>query len=441
VTKKIGFWIILGVVTALPSSDANSQYRDGAVRTARWLQATAISDGDGVVWRADPTDPKTLTTSLYAGTPGPILFLLETARSTGDATYLATAHRAADALVAAIPTQKEPGLYAGLAGTGFTLGEAYLVTRDDRYRTAALECVKRLQDTATTVGRGAQWNETTDIIAGGAGVGLFLLWVDQELHAPGARDLAIRAGRRLVELAQEPAAGQRKWMMSPTYPRELPNFSHGTAGVAYFLATLYRQTQQAEFLGAALAGGRYLISIADQGGDVCLIRHNDTPEGRHLYYLSWCHGPAGTARLFYRLYQTTSDATWLTWTQKAARAAVASGAPQKVVTPGEWDNVSVCCGVTGQAQFFLDMYEVTKAQQYLDLARKASDLLVAKATTDEQGMRWVQAETRVKPEVRVAQTGLMQGASGIGLWLLHFDDYLQKKRGAVITLPDNPFTY
>ena len=304
-TKKIGFWIILGVVTALPSSDANSQYRDGAVRTARWLQATAISDRDGVVWHADPTDPKTLTTSLYAGTPGPILFLLETARSTGDATYLATAHRAADALVAAIPTQKEPGLYAGLAGTGFTLGEAYLVTRDDRYRTAALECVKRLQDTATTIGRGAQWNETTD----------------------------------------------------------------------------------------------------------------------------------------YRLYQTTRDAMWLTWTQKAARAAVASGAPQKVVTPGEWDNVSVCCGVTGQAQFFLDMYEVTKAQPYLDLARKASDLLVAKATTDEQGMRWVQAETRVKPEVRVAQTGLMQGASGIGLWLLHFDDYLQKKRGAVITLPDNPFTY
>src|SRR5712692_3620454 len=63
---------------------------------------------------------------------------------------------------ATIPTQKEPGLYAGLAGTGFTLGEAYLVTSDDRYRTAALECVKLLQDTATTIGRGAQWIETTD---------------------------------------------------------------------------------------------------------------------------------------------------------------------------------------------------------------------------------------------------------------------------------------
>jgi len=170
------------------------------------------------VWRADPTNPKTLTTSLYAGTPGPILFLLEMARSTGDATYLATARRAVDALVASIPTQTEPGLYEGLAGTGFALGEAYLVTMDDKDRTAALECVTRLQD-------------------------------------------------------------------------------------------------------------------------------------------------------------------------------------------------------------------------------KATDLLVAKATTDGRGMRWVQAETRVKPEVRVAQTGLMQGASGIGLWLLHFDDYVQKRRAAVITLPDNPFTY
>jgi lantibiotic modifying enzyme len=267
------------------------------------------------------------------------------------------------------------------------------------------------------------------------------LWADTELHAPGARDLATQAGRRLVELAQQPAPGLRKWMMSPSYPRELPNFSHGTAGVAYFLATLYRQTGQREFLDAALAGGRYLMSIADQDGDMCLIRHNDSPDGRHLYYLSWCHGPAGTGRLFYRLYQVTNDASWMAWTKKAARAVVANGAPWKVVTPGEWDNVSVCCGVTGQAQFFLDMHEITNDRQYLDLARKASDLLLAKATRDAQGMRWVQAENRVQPDVRVAQTGLMQGASGIGLWLLHLSDALENRRRPAITLPDNPFTY
>lgn len=420
---------------------ADHPYLEAAESAGRWLQRTSVPNEHGLVWPADPNDPKSVNPTLYAGTPGPILFFLEAYRATGDKKYLRLAEQGADALITEIPAEKETGLYEGLAGEGFTLAEVYKIGGGAKYRQAALHTVELLRQRAQKTADGVKWNDTTDIIAGSAGTGLFLLWAGSALHAPGVRALAVAAGRHLLEIAQHPAPKQDKWMMDPEYPRELPNFSHGTAGVAYFMASLYQATHQEVFREAALAGARYLLSIADVDHDMCLIYHNDTSEGRKLYYLSWCHGPAGTARLFYRLYQITNDKTWLTWMDRAARAVVLSGGPQRVVTPGEWNNISMCCGTTGQAAFFLDIYKVTRDAQYLRLARGASDLLLRKATRDSSGMRWVQAETRVKPDIEIAQTGLMQGAAGVGLWLLHLEEFEKGQEAPAITLPDNPFPY
>jgi lantibiotic modifying enzyme len=302
-----------------------------------------------------------------------------------------------------------------------------------------MQCVHLLQEKAQKAGKGVKWSDMTDIIAGNAGTGLFLLWAADELHADGARDLAIQAGEHSIESAQPQPNGGLKWMMDPTYPREMPNFSHGTAGVAYFLATLYQHTHQKEFLDAAAAGANYLLSIREQDPNICLIYHDD--ERKKLFYLGWCHGPAGTARLFYRLYQVTGDKTWLDWTIKSAHAIVTEGGPEKAVTPGEWKNVSMCCGVAAEGEFFFHLYRVTKDRQYLDLAKKASDRLLALATKDSSGYRWVQVETRVRPDIALAQTGYMQGASGIGLWLLHLDAALRNKKKPVIKFPDNPFDF
>lgn len=419
----------------------NQPYLNEALSAAHWIESTSVTTGGGVVWPDDPTDPKTVNTSLYAGTPGPILFFLELYRYTGKEEFLRQAKAGADALAASVAGGQPTGLYEGLAGDGFTLGEAYLITHDAKYKTAALQCVEWLKQGAKKTGNGVEWNDVTDVIAGGSGTGLFLLWAADKLQAPGAREVAIEAGRHLIELGKPVGDGGTRWLMDPTFPREMPNFSHGTAGVAYFLATLYQQTKQKEFLDAALKGAHYLISIADKDNDICLIYHDDTSNGKSLYYLGWCHGPAGTARLFYRLYQDTHDRQWMDWTERSARALVAEGAPEKVVSPGVWHNVSACCGVTAEAEFFMDMYQVTKKSEYLDLAKKASDRLLTLATDDEQGARWVQVETRVKPDIAIAQTGYMQGASGVGMWLLHLSALEEGKSRPTIAFPDNPFAY
>jgi len=63
---------------------------------------------------------------------------------------------------------------------------------------------------------------------------------------------------------------------------------------------------------------------------------------------------------------------------------------------------------------------------------------MAKAKVEDGRMKWIQAEHRTRPELLMAQTGLMQGASGIGLFLLHLDVFEQRKR-PTINLPDSVF--
>ena len=425
---------LLGILAStLPVADTS--HHEAALETARWIRASAARADHGTVWPADPLDAKSVNDTLYSGTPGVVLFFIEAFRSTGDSSFLKDTRAGADHLLGTFVNEKESGLYVGIAGIGFTLTETFKATGDAKYRQGALHCAKLLGERARKAGKGIEWNDTTDIIAGGAGIGLFLLYASRELNEPAFRDLAIQDANRLIELGQ-PENNGLKWRMSPGFARLMPNFSHGTAGIAYFLATLYQETQKREFLDAALAGAKYLQVVAKTEGDVCLIFHNE-PEGKDLYYLGWCHGPVGTARLFYRLYKVTGDRVWMDWVKRSARGIMQSGIPEKQ-TPGFWNNVSQCCGSAGVAEFFLSLHRVTGDQSYAEFSKRVTAQLLAKATRDREGMRWIQAEHRVKPELLVAQTGYMQGAAGIGMLLLHIDGF-KRGKNASINFPDSPF--
>jgi lantibiotic modifying enzyme len=416
-------------------SKPRATYRDVAVDAAKWIRQSRVETLFGIAWPADPRDPKTVSTSLYSGSPGVILFLLELHAATGDAAYLSDARRGADELMTKVQSQSEMGLYTGVAGLGFTFGETWRATKDEKYRKAALGTVRMLTEKTAVVGKGVQWNNSNDIISGSAGIGLFLLYAAGTLKDDQATFLAVRAADRLLEVGVADKGGTR-WAMDPVSPRLMPNFSHGTAGIAYFLAALHKAAGGRRFLDGALAGARYLQAIAKTEGDICLVPHNQ-PDGLDLYYLGWCHGPAGTARLFYQLAQATGDKTWMSWVQKAANGVMTSGIPQQR-TPGFWNNVSQCCGSAGVGQFMLDLHTVTRDPRYLAFAEKMTADLLARATRDDLGTRWVQAEHRVRPDQLVAQTGYMQGAAGVGSWLLRLDA-LQRKRTPFVRFPDSPW--
>jgi len=218
----------------------------------------------------------------------------------------------------------------------------------------------------------------------------------------------------------------------------MPNFSHGTAGIAYFLARLYEETHDKTFLDSAVSGARYLQSVAKTEGDMCLIFHHEPEEdGKNLYYLGYCHGPVGTARLWYQLAKVTGDPQWMDWVHRSARAIMKSGVPDQQ-TPGFWNNVGQCCGSAGVAEFFLHLYKLTKSKEYLDFSQRMTAQILKAATRDEKGLYWIHAEHRVRPQDVFAQTGWMQGAAGIGAWLARLDGF-QQNREALVVFPDLPF--
>lgn len=414
---------------------AGRTYRDAAVETGTWVRGSAIRTTSGLAWPSDPSDPKSVNHALYSGSPGVVLFLLELHHATGRAEYLDDARAGADELIAQLGSDKQTGLYTGMAGIGFTLGEVYRATKDSKYRTGMAAVVTTLKERASTTGAGAQWSEVTDIIAGNAGTGLFLLHAGSQLGDAEATGLAARAADRLIEVGI-PEHGGLKWAMDPKFARLMPNFSHGTAGIAYFLARVYEETKAQKYLAASLAGAKYLQAIAKTDGNICLIQHNQ-PQGLELYYLGWCHGPVGTARLWRQLAKVTRDKSWDTWVDKSARGVLESGIPEKP-TDGFWNNVSQCCGSAGVGQFFLDLHRTRANPTYLAFAKRMTADLLKRGTRDEKGLRWVQAEHRVQPKLLVAQTGYMQGAAGIGMWLLRLDAAENKRRNFV-RFPDTPF--
>ena len=417
--KVTAVCLALAWVVASPPSRADQAPRFGEASPYR------AAAGDAATWVR--SQPPTTDTSLYAGSPGIVLFMLELHHATGKREYLEEAKARANELMAALDGQKQTGLYTGVAGIGFTLGEVHRATKEDKYRDGVRKAVSVL---------GARdWGPVNDIIGGTAGIGLFMLHAGKQLGDPAATAQATRAADRLIA-AGIAEHGGLKWQMAPNAPRLMPNFSHGTAGIAYFLARVYEETKDKKYLDAALAGATYLQAIAKTEGDICLIQHNQ-PDGLDLYYLGWCHGPVGTARLWYQLARATGDNQWLTWVDKSAKALTTSGIPEKP-TPGFWNNVSQCCGSAGVAQFFLDLHSVKANPQYVAFAKRMTDDLLKRGTKDEKGLRWVQAEHRVRPEQLVAQTGYMQGASGIGIWLLRLDA-VETRRANFVRFPDTPF--
>jgi lantibiotic modifying enzyme len=442
--KTLGAGILLAVVAFGTSAPAAYDHLAPALGAARWLDAAALKTAAGLAWPADPRDAKTVNSTLYAGTPGVVLFYLEAqaaARARNAAADVvngltAKARGGADELLARLDEEKGTGLYEGLSGIAFALEEAFKATGEARYRQGFQKCIEFLRTKATLAGRGIEWSSVTDIISGSAGAGLGLLYAAAELQDKSLVDLAARAGDRLIELGTAKNGGL-DWSMDPGYPRRMPNFSHGTAGISYFMVRLYEATGNKAYLDAALAGARYLLSIARTDGDACLIFH-DEPDNKNLYYLGWCHGPVGTANLFYSLFKATKDPVWMDWVRKEAKTLMESGIPEGE-TPGFWNNSGLCCGLAGVADFFLNLYKSTRDPFYIAFFNRVMERLLGKATEDGGKLSWIQAEHRSQPKLLIAQTGLMQGAAGIGLVFLRWDAY-ERGTAPLIKMPDSAFT-
>ena len=392
-----------------------------------------------MAWPADPLKPATIGLDFYNGTPGVVSFFANLYHATGDEKWRERAQQGGAYLLAENARRGDAvgaGLYTGLAGLATTFRTLEATKVGPQWSDAARQTAKELASRAKRTADGAEWLDSNDIISGTAGIGLFLVDASVKWKDNALADLAVQAGRKLLKTAQ-PAEGGLMWFPGSSTARNYPNFSHGTSGVAYFLATLYQQTKDKVFLDGALAGAKYLDAVATKRDGGRAVFHV-TGGGEDRFYLSWCHGPVGTARLYHRLRQVAPDKQWGLALDELTIWLVSSGAPEQQ-SAGYWNNISQCCGNVGIGQYCIDLARYRPNPTTAKLLDRVVANTRSRATDDESGLRWAQAENRVSPENVVAQTGFMQGAAGVGTFFLQLDAFSRRVKWPT-PLPDTPWT-
>ena len=431
------------------ASDSRRIYIDTAIDAARWIVSTATETPQGRAWPDDALGAKSIGTNLADGVAGKVIFFLEMNRATGDEKYLTDARTGADYLLSTIPQQLDlstfppaTSFYYGLGGVAFALHNIYKATGAGKYRAGALRCVELIHKHARKEGGGVGWTHYNDLLFGNAGTGLFLLFAHKEMgHAP-SRDLALQVGRRLLEKAVKENGGSN-WKFRDDRDFILPNFSHGAAGIGYFLATLYMDTRHKEFLEGAISAASYLKSVAKAEGGVFLVPYGwPNEEWRDYYDIGWAHGPAGTARLFYRLWQITKDRSWMEIVKACARGIKQSGLPE---TPesgfgDEPFKLDRRFGAASVADFFLNLYSETGDKEHMDFARQIVEDILKKAKRDDSGARWVFPRYAFMQGAGTpaAFTGYFYGAVGYGMLMLEFN-FVARDAKWRIRFPDDPF--
>jgi len=440
---------------AKPKLDSPS-YLFAAKETARWIQSAERTTPHGTLWLPEPDHPEKATTyfavpTLYTGTSGIVLFFIELAKATGDDSYLEQARKGADYILATWQdVQSFHGILQiknsyldfnhGLAGVAFALFQSSAAFHDQRYRDGALAITKLIVDSAEPIGAGVEWIGNPSPVVGDGSLALYLVWAARVFENQSYLDLAARAGKRFIETAEAEPQGTLKWnaikgLFGPGDAYN-PNYEGGTAGPAFVLARLYRETHDPQFRDAAAKGLRHLESIATVNGDSALLFYRS--DLKDIFYLGYCSGPVGTARGFFELYQLTKQHEYQDWTERLARGITESGIPENL-TPGLWNVVCQCCGNAGIIDFFAGLWSATHKPEYLAFAKRVADVTISRASNlDGKGYRWYQAWTRVKPWEVTAETGYFIGGSGVGSALLHLHT-AEQKQYAPILFPDSPF--
>ncbi len=428
-----------------PSRSRADSPLTAAILAGRWIRSAAVDDEHGRYWRANPdvrgrsaVSPEPL--SLYSGAAGIVLFFLELATATGHEAYLEDARLGADRLAATWRTQTDLTLYHGLTGTMITLIEAGWALGESRYEAEAAAIAETIASRARRTGDGVGWTLEPSQ-RGDGGIILGLLRAAAHFGVPAYQDLAIEAGLRVARLPV-PGHGFGNCGEAPAdLPPDAvtPGFLSGTAGTAFLLARLYGLTDDRRFLAAARSGADFVRAVSSVSERCAVVPHH-LPQGRGLYYLGFCSGSAGVARMFYELYRVAGDPADLEWLERLANGITGSGVPYRQ-TEGFWNVVCQCCGTAGLIELFVGLWAVTGDAGHLEYARTLAANLIGRATDhDGTGYRWYQAYRRLRPGEVTADTGYMVGAAGIGAALLHLDAAGQPDLARrVILLPDNPF--
>lgn len=412
----------------------------------RWLAANATEAESGIAWPDDVLSPETVSYDLAAGVAGKVVYFIALYRATEKPEYLELALGGADYLVATLQdpdtlaeNPRRSSLYTGISGIGVALMHAQQHAEQQDYSPSIDRVISLLDQWGVAEDQGLRWSDDfNDVLYGDAGTILFLSWYAGQTGNEQALAMAHRGARFLLSQGDDSGEGMF-WYFRRSKPFNLPNFSHGTAGVAYVLATVAAQTNDAALHQGAQAGFDYIRSIAEIVDGQLRIPYgwgSDSWDG--LYEFGWAHGLAGTTSLFVRLQQVGIDAAAAAEYEQLARYTLQNiNLPDKPASPFAEPATPLDqrFGRAGVLNIAGGWSETDANARRLRIDLWAS--IAHAAIPDGNGVHWEVAAPEFMGGGLAAYTGVLHGAAGIGLAALQMHAHLMH-REPYVDLPDQP---
>jgi type 2 lantibiotic biosynthesis protein LanM len=360
-----------------------------------WFHIDATPQG----WRFEP-----MPLSLYSGLSGIALFFAHLARRTprtDDERFERLAQLALSTLRRRLEEDRRPlrcGAFDGLGGIVYTFIHLGLLWDEPALLDEAEALVPRLSAALES-------DDIYDLIAGAAGGAAALLALHR--HRPSALTLQAAAlcGEHLLARAIRSERGTA-WPPIPGVS-ELPltGFGHGTAGIAWALASLAEATGDERFRDAARGAISYERSwfSPERGSWPDLRESRETEEGRPFFY-AWCHGAPGIGLGRLGSLSHLDDPEMLEEIRAAARSTLAEGFGF---------NHSLCHGDLGNLELIREAGRALGDPELIAEADRLAARILARIESDGP---------RCGANARSEIPGLMTGLAGIGYGLLRAAD-------------------
>jgi lantibiotic modifying enzyme len=407
------------------------EYRDAALRAERYIAQHQVEDADGVHWT--PTQGESIDLTQYSGAAGLAFFYRQLYTVTGQKQFDDIAFRgfqyvakhwqeALDTQTMTFDTSSLPsyqwGGAAGIGGIGESLLFAFDTYADETFSNAAEAIGRFYEQHAKRDTNGAFWTGSIATSFDGGAL-LFLASLYKAFPEPWLLALIHDAGAwYLAQGHHTDDNGLRFTVIAEHNEFELPNFGYGSAGAGYVLLALYGVLQDKRFLDGARAAARYLDSIKVQQTKGYLIPYRFGLDEEPFYYLGNCHGPAGTSRFLYRLYDVTGEERYRTFITDLVDGFESLGAPERQ-SKGLWNSVCFCCGHAGIVHFFVGLYAADPQKRWKELAQRTAAVLLGYEEQRGDGSSdWPGAWTRTESDDISRRIGYYDGAAGIASVLL-----------------------
>jgi serine/threonine protein kinase len=193
-----------------------------------------------------------------------------------------------------------------------------------------------------------------DVVHGAAGQGLAALICTPELSH--------RCARYLMSTQEDDGSWRLPAGFHGLSGQKLTGFAHGVAGIVYFLAEYAFQFNDTMARRAWQAGANWLIECSIKSQDNILEWPYSDEQG--TLWRWWCHGGPGIALAFLRLAELSRDSLYL----EQVLGALALFPPEL-----RHGNLSLCHGMSGLGEIYLETYRVTGVKQWqsraIDIAR------------------------------------------------------------------------